>query len=353
MVTVPSEMSAAVLVADREIAVRRLEVPAPAPDQLLVRVAASGICGSDVATYRGLHPYKRPPVVLGHEFCGHVVAVGADVRDRAVGDLVTSAAFSWCGRCAQCRAGAVNLCRARRNLCHLGWHGSYADYVLLDRTMTFALPADLDHEVGAMVEPLSIAAHAVRMIDEPAGKSVVVLGSGTIGLSCLLVARTLGVGPTVCVDIGSAKGELATSAGAHTYVDARLAPPAEAVPRVLPRGADVTVVAAGYPGVFADACAITRPGGLVVVVSYFENRQDFDLNAFVSAELTVRFSALSTPADFGEVIARVADGSIDPTSLVTHRFPLAETAAALRVADAAAGLAGKVIIHSSDAEELR
>ncbi|WP_067475326.1 zinc-dependent alcohol dehydrogenase [Nocardia amamiensis] len=348
MLTVPTTMTAAVLVADREIAVRQLPVPSLTENQVLVRVAVSGVCGSDVATYRGLHPYKRPPIVLGHEFCGRVAALGGDVVDVALGDLVTSAAFSWCGGCPHCRRGAVNLCRARRNLCHLGWHGSFADYVVLDRTMIFRLPDDLDVEVGAMVEPLSIATHAMRMIDAPAGKSMVVLGSGNIGLCCLLVARMLGIGHTVCVDIGEPKHRLAVRAGADGFVDARRAPPARSVPG----GADVTVVAAGYPGVFADARAITKPGGLVVVVSYFETTQELDLNAMVAAELTVRFSALSTPADFHDVISWITGSVLDPTSLMTHRFPLARADAAMKLADHAAGVAGKVTIHSSDAEEV-
>ncbi|RDI55587.1 zinc-dependent alcohol dehydrogenase [Nocardia mexicana] len=352
MLSVPSAMTAAVLVADREIVVRQLPVPSPADDQVLVRVAVSGVCGSDVATYRGLHPYKRPPIVLGHELCGRVAAVGGAVTDIAVGERVTSAAFSWCGDCPHCRRGAVNLCRARRNLCHLGWHGSFADYVVLDRTMVFRLPGGLDAEAGALAEPLSIATHAIRMIDAPAGKSLVVLGSGSIGLCCVLVARTLGIGDTVCVDIGAPKRRLAVRAGADVFVDARTGPPAASVPGAPPGGADVTVVAAGYPGVLADARAVTKPGGLVVVVSYFDTAQEFDLNAMVSAELTVRFSALSTPADFHDVVSWLAGGVIDPTSLVTHRFPLTRAGEAMELADRAAGLAGKVTIHCAETEEI-
>lgn len=341
----PTAMNAAVLTDLRTIEHRRVPVPKPAEDELLVRVRASGICGSDLSSYRGVHPYKRPPVVLGHEFSGHVVATGAGVRDFAAGDQVCSAAFSSCGDCAPCRAGAANLCRNRRNLCHKGWEGSFAEYVLLRPDMTFRLPATLGREAGALVEPLSIGLHAMRLADPTRGDRVAVLGSGNIGLACTAAARRLGFGPVVCVDLGPAKEELARSAGASAYLDVARRPLGTAMAGLLPGGSDVTVVASGHPGAVADALAITRPGGQVVVVSYFDGPQHPDWNALVSAELTLRFSALSTARDFEEVIGWLARGELDPVPMITHRFPLREAAAAMDAMDRSGGTVGKVMLH--------
>ncbi|MEU1671170.1 alcohol dehydrogenase catalytic domain-containing protein [Streptomyces roseifaciens] len=338
-------MNAAVLTADRTMEHRQVPVPEPGPGELLVRVAVSGICGSDLSAYRGLHPYKKAPVVLGHEFCGKVVGTGPGVTRFAVGDLVCSSAYASCDACPPCRTGATHLCRHRTNLSHLGWEGSFADFVLLRENMTYRLPAGLGHEAGAMVEPLSIGLHAMRLADPSGGPVVTVLGTGTIGLACVVAARRLGFGPVHCADLGPAKGELARSVGAEGYVDVAQEELRSGAAALAPGGSDVTVIASGHPGVVADAAAVTRPGGQVIVVSYFGGPQDVDWNALVSAELTLRFSALSTSADFEEVIGWLGRGEIDPVPLVTHRFPLRDAATALRLMDRADGTVGKILLQ--------
>lgn len=333
----------------------RLDVPEPGPGELLVRVLASGICGSDLAAWRGTHPYKVAPVVLGHEFCGEVTRVGseldADDGEFTAGDLVCSAAFSPCDTCAECRRGSPHLCTDRRNLSHEGWQGSFAQYVLLRRNMTHRLPPDTDPVAGALVEPLSIGLHAVRLAGAGAGRTVAVLGSGTIGLSCLLAARRVGFGAAVCVDAGPAKARLAEAAGATGYVDARTGSPSPAevgeliVRQLGGERPEVVFVSAGYPGVLDQAVAAVRPGGTVVVVSYFEGPVLTDLNALVGREARVLFSSLSVPDDFRRVISWLADGTLDPLPLVTHHFPLDDIEEAMSVLDRPAAATGKVMLR--------
>ncbi|MEU4690076.1 alcohol dehydrogenase catalytic domain-containing protein [Actinoplanes sp. NPDC023714] len=344
-------MSAAVLTRAGRIELREVEIPVPGPGELLVRVAASGICGSDLATYRGTHPYKKAPITLGHELAGTVVATGPGVTGLAAGDSVCAAAFSPCDSCAACRRAEPHLCSDRSNLSHDGWQGSFADYVILRQNMTFRLPPGLAAEKGALAEPLSIGLHAVRLAGTPAHPGVAVLGSGSIGMSCLIAARAAGLGPVVCVDRGEPKGRIATRLGAAGYVDAGREDPVSAIAGRLGHAPFVTFVASGHPGVLRDACAVTRPGGTVVVVSYFERPQEIDLNPFVSRELTVRFSALSTPRDFADVIGWLADGTVDPAPLITHRFTLAEADAAMRALDGNGGQVGKVMLRTTTGEQ--
>lgn len=335
-------MRAALLTAPRVLdAEAEIPVPVIGPGELLVRVLASGICGSDLAAYRGTHPYKKAPVVLGHELCGVVERIGPDPGRAAktpfaVGDLVCSAAFSPCERCPPCRRGTAHLCGDRLNLSHRDWHGSFAEYVRLRPNMAHRLPAGTDPVVGALVEPLSIGLHAIRLAGHGAGRAVAVLGSGAIGLSCLTAARRRGFGTVVCVDAGPAKAGLAEALGADGYVDARTGSPSPDRVAALVAGRtasgppDLVVVAAGYPGVLDQAVATVRPGGTVVVVSYFEAPVAVDLNAFVGREARVLFSSLSGPDDFREVISWLADKTVDPLPLVTHQFPLHRAEEAMR-----------------------
>ncbi len=345
-------MNAAVLTDRRSIVHRSTDAPEAGPGRLLVRVSATGICGSDLAAYRGAHPYKTAPAVLGHEFSGVVESVGAGVTGFAPGDLVCSAAFSHCGACSACGRGAPHLCTAKLNLSHLGWTGSFAELISLRPNMTHRLPSGLHPVAGALVEPLSIGLHAVRLAGPGTGRTALVLGSGTIGLSCLLAARQLRYDTVVCVDVGPEKGELVRGLGADGYADARDGAPVRDALEALGGPADVVVIAAGYPDVADQALHAVRPGGDIVVVSYFEDRPRVDLNTLVGREVTVRGSALSTPRDFADVIGLLAAGTLDVLPMVTHHFPLADADAALRLMDRPDVSTGKIMLHvTSDPDE--
>ncbi|MDL9947219.1 alcohol dehydrogenase catalytic domain-containing protein [Gordonia sp. ABSL11-1] len=335
-------MNAAVLTETGHIQHRRIPRPQPRSDELLVRVEASGICGSDLAAFRGTHPYKSAPAVLGHEFSGTIIDSGTAVTRFSHGDLVCSAAFAHCGRCGDCADGATNLCRNKLNLSHLDWTGSFAEYVMLRESMTYRLPEGLDPAAGALVEPLSIGRHAIALAQNRG--SVAILGSGTIGLACSIAARQHDLGPVACVDLGSDKGSLATAAGAHHYIDASRSDPVAAVTAALAGAADVVVIASGYRGVFEHAAHIVRPGGEVIVVSYFAGATPVEVNAFVGKEATIRCSALSTAADFRAVIGWLEQG-MDPTALITHRFALDEADRAFSLMHDDATQTGKIMLH--------
>jgi 2-desacetyl-2-hydroxyethyl bacteriochlorophyllide A dehydrogenase len=334
------------LVAPRTLRVQEVPVPTPVGADLLVRVVATGICGSDLAAYRGTHPYKKAPAVLGHELVGVVTALGPEASGAEPGDLVSSAAFCPCGVCPSCRRGEVNLCPDRRSMSTPGWDGSFAEFVVLQPATTFVLPGAVSPRQGVLVEPLAIGRRAMRLA-EGRGGTVVVLGAGTIGLSCLLSARRLGFARVVTTDVGPAKAARARAAGADDHLDA-----AEQDVAVALRGtADVTVVASGHPSVMAEALAVTRPGGLLVVVSYFDGPRSVDLNGMVSAGLTVAFSALATPEDFTDVIRWLAAGDLDPAPLVSHRFPLEDAQEAMALLDSGDPAAGKVVLDVSTTQD--
>ncbi|MDR7301238.1 zinc-dependent alcohol dehydrogenase [Haloactinomyces albus] len=344
-------MNAAVLTELRSIEYRETAAPEPGTNELLVKVSSTGICGSDLAAYRGTHPYKTAPAVLGHEFSGVVEAVGDEVTGFVIGDQVCSAAFSHCGTCPECLRDAGHLCGRKLNLGHLEWTGSFAERIVLRPNMTHQLPPELHPVAGALVEPLSIGLHAMRLMAEDVSK-VLVLGSGTIGLSCLIAAKQLRHSYVACVDVGTEKGEPARKLGADAYVDALLGNPVDRAWKALDGPADVVVIAAGYHGVTDQALHAVRAGGEIIVVSYFDGRHPVELNTLVSSEVTVHGSALSTGRDFTEVISWLAAGAVDPLPLVTHHYRLTEAETALRLMDQAEVPTGKIMLHvSTDPDE--
>ncbi|WP_186356506.1 alcohol dehydrogenase catalytic domain-containing protein [Streptomonospora sp. PA3] len=323
-----------------------IAVPAPEGGQLLVRVAATGICGSDLAAFNGSHPYKRPPMVPGHEMCGTVVQVGTEVSGFAVGDLVCSAAYSHCGKCGYCLEGTVNRCTGRRNIGDRGWPGTFGEYAVLEQNMAFVLPPGTAPAVGALVEPLATAVHAVSLLPTRRPRSLLVVGSGTIGLGCVLAARGRGIEEIACVDRGPGKAALATGLGADYYIDAESEPLAAAVDARLGGPADAAIVAAGYERAVADAVGSTARGGTAVVVSYFAGPAVLDANDLVAREISLAGSALATPADFEAVIAGIAAGSLDPAPIVTHILPLSEAQRGMELL-ASDRTTGKVMLDAS------
>ncbi|RVK90519.1 iditol 2-dehydrogenase, partial [Sinorhizobium meliloti] len=199
------------------ISVRNVGIPEPGPDDLLVKVEACGICGTDRHLLHGEFP-STPPVTLGHEFCGIVVEAGSAVRDIAPGARITGDPNISCGRCPQCQAGRVNLCR---NLRAIGIHrdGGFAEYVLVPRKQAFEIPLTLDPVHGAFCEPLACCLHGVDLSGIKAGSTVAILGGGVIGLLTVQLARLAGATTVILSTRQATKRRLAEEVGATATVD--------------------------------------------------------------------------------------------------------------------------------------
>ena len=246
---------------------RQVEDPVPGPDDLLVRIEASGICDTDRHLLHGDFPSK-PPVTLGHEFCGIVEAMGSGVQGFRTGMRVTGDPNIVCGRCEQCHAGRINLCR---NLTAIGIHrdGGLADYVLVPQKQAHELPLSLEAAHGAFCEPLACCLHGIDIAGIEAGSSVVVLGGGVIGLLTVQLARLAGARRVVLSTRQASRRRLAEAVGATASVDptagdivARVTGPGG----LLPGGADVVIECAGVGETVEQAFQLARPGGTVVIL---------------------------------------------------------------------------------------
>lgn len=311
-----------------ELELTEMPVPEPGPDEVLVRVAACGICGSDVHGLDGSSGRRIPPVVMGHEAAGVVAATGSQVRGLREGDRITFDSTVWCGTCFYCRRGEVNLCDNRQVLgvsCgDYRRHGAFAEYVVVPERIVAPLPDSLSFEEAAMIEPASVAVHAVNLTPVRLGDTAVVVGTGMIGLLVVQALRLAGCGRIVAVDVDAARLELARRFGADELVNAREADPVAAVADLTSgRGADVAVEAVGATEPVATAIASLRKGGALTLVGNVTPKIELALQAVVTRQLRLTGSCASC-GEYPAVIELVARGAIRVRELISATAPLAE-----------------------------
>jgi L-iditol 2-dehydrogenase len=295
--------------------------PAVGPGDVLVRVLAAGICGSDVHGYAGATGRRQVGVVMGHEAAGEVIATGPDVRAASIGDRVVLRSILACGRCDRCAAGAVNLCRHRRGL---GMHldGAYAERVVIPEPLVETLPDGVTWDEAALVEPLAVALHAVGLTPFGRGDRVAVIGAGPIGLLALLAARAREARDIVVTDRDPHRLELARSLGAEIVVDVGQ-PGGDAALAELAGTADAVLEAVGISPTVAQSIRLARPGGHVTWIGNSAPEVELPIQGLVTAELTVR-GAYGFIEEFGEAIDAIATGRIDVRPLVELVAPLAD-----------------------------
>jgi L-iditol 2-dehydrogenase len=301
--------------------VAELPMPAPGPGEILVRVDAAGICGTDRHLYNGEFPCA-PPVTLGHEFAGEVVAAGTGVGLPS-GSRVTCDPNTWCGSCAACLRGRVNLCA---NNVATGIHrdGGFAEYVVFPAHKAIVLPPGLDPRHGAFCEPLACTLHGLDIGAPRPGERVLVLGGGVIGLLALQLACRAGA-ETMLLTRHPGKRQLARSLGAT----ATAATPAEAL-EIWPEGADLTLECAGVAETVLEAGGLTRSGGRIVVLGVLPRGERVPIEPFdlLFREIQLRFSFLNpfTQARAADLIAR---GQVAVEPLISRAVSLADAAEAI------------------------
>ncbi len=314
--------------------VKKLEVvdlpePSYGPEDLLVSVRACGICGSDVHGFDGSSGRRIPPLVMGHEAAGVVTAVGSEVSRFQVGDRVTFDSTVSCGRCHFCRAGSINLCENRQVLgvsCNeFRRQGAFAQRVTVPQNIAYKIPDNLRFEHAAMIEAVSIAVHATNRTPHSLGGSVVVVGSGMIGLLCIQTLRLAGFAKVIAVDLEDEKLALAKELGATHTINARSDDP---VSRVLDwtngRGADAAMEVVGANKPVQTCFQVVRRGGSVTLVGNLTPTVDLPLQTIVTRELSV-FGSCASNGEIPQCIELLSSGAIRVEPLITAVATLEET----------------------------
>jgi L-iditol 2-dehydrogenase len=317
-------MKALLLSEYRHLEVTDVAVPEASAGEVLVRVAACGICGSDVHGYDGSSGRRIPPVVMGHEAAGIIAAVGEGVAGFGVGDRVTFDSTVYCGVCEFCRRGEVNLCEDRQVLgVSCGEYrraGAFAEYVAVPARILYRLPEALPFEEAAMLEAVSVGLHGVRLAELKGGETALVIGAGMIGLLTLQAAKVAGCSRVIVADIDATRLKLASEMGADAVLQGSNVT-AEVLRLTSGRGVDVALEAVGRDETVGMAIDCVRKGGTVVLVGNIAREVTLPLQKVVTRQIRLQGSCASA-GEYPAAMELVSAGRIKVRPLISAVAPL-------------------------------
>ena len=324
-------MKALVLAAHNRFEIQEQAVPEIGPEDVLLKVAACGICGSDVHGMDGSGGRRQPPIVMGHEAAGVIARLGGNVTGWAKGDRVTFDSVISCGKCWFCRRGQGNLCDRRRVpgvACdEFRCQGAFAEYMAVPQHVLYRLPNAVSFRHAAMIEPLVIAVHSVNRGRVGLGDTAIVVGTGVIGLLLVQALRAAGCGQIIAVDLDQKKLDLACTLGANKGLCSNQCDvPAEVMRRTSGRGADVAFEVVGIAPTVQMATECLRKGGQLTLVGLSASKVEFPIQAAVTRELTIRGSYCSC-GEYPACLDMMARGMIGLDPLISAVAPLNDGAA--------------------------
>jgi L-iditol 2-dehydrogenase len=319
----------ALLLSDyKQLDIVEMEKPQPAPDELLIRVKACGICGSDVHGYDGSTGRRRPPIVMGHEAAGIVEEVGSQVSGFEIGDRVTFDSTVFCGRCFFCLKGQFNLCNDREvigvSTPEFRRMGAFAEYVTVPARIVYVLPESMPFAHAVLIEAVSVAVHAVYLTQITLDDRVIVVGAGMIGLLVLQAALLAGAGEVFVVDLDESRMALARSLGASRTFDSRSdGAIAEMQALTGGRGADAVLECVGTSTTVKFAIDSVRKGGCVTLVGNISPTVEIPLQSVVTRQIRLQGSCASS-GEYPASISLMSRGAIKVKPLLSALAPLEE-----------------------------
>jgi L-iditol 2-dehydrogenase len=337
-------MIQAIMVKPGQIEFNDVPVPEVMPDQIKIKIKRIGVCGSDIHVNHGKHPYTSYPVVQGHEVSAEVVEIGSDVTNVKVGDKVTIQPQVVCGKCYPCTHGMYNDCE---ELKVMGFQttGMASEYFVVDAKKALALPVDMSWEHGAMIEPLSVAVHAVRRAGNVKGKKVLVLGGGPIGNLVAQTAKAMGAEAVLISELSQYRLKAAQKCGLNT-VDASKEDLLEAIIANFGEDrADYTFECIGINPTMKQAIECARKGSTIMVVGVFGDLGTINMGFVQDHELSLIGSAMYREEDYIKAIELVGSGLIEFDALITHRVKFKDYTEAYKLIDEQKDKAMKVIIE--------
>ncbi|HSB04637.1 MAG TPA: alcohol dehydrogenase catalytic domain-containing protein [Thermodesulfobacteriota bacterium] len=321
----------AFVTAPKKVEFREKSLPKLFPKDVLIKVKATAICGSDLHIFRGKHPAAPLPVAIGHELSGEVLRIGKRVSKVKEGDRIVVEPVIICGECYFCRRGEYHLC-LNISFQYRKGQGGFAPYFVAEENWVHPLPENISFEEGSMVEPLSVAIHAVKKGNLRFGQSIAIFGAGAIGLLVLVLSRLSGAGEVFVVDVQGHRLRKAKELGAfETYDNSKEG----AVERIFEEtsrlGVDRSFEAVGLEGTLLQSLKVLRKGGVAILVGIFENPEvRIPANIFVQREISLMGSQ-GYCWDFQTALKMLERGQVKLKGFITHVLPLSSLQEALEL----------------------
>src|ERR1700761_6849327 len=321
-------MKALLLSEYKHLAIAELPAPSPGAGEVLIRVAACGICGSDVHGYDGSSGRRIPPIVMGHEAAGVIAAVGEGVTGYRAGDRVTFDSTVYCGECPFCQRGEINLCDDRQvvgvSCGDYSRAGAFAEYVAVPERILYKLPDNLGFTEAAMLEAVSVALHAITVSKLHGGETALVIGAGMIGLLTLQAAHVAGCSQVFVADIAPTRLASASELGANETILASGEKLTQEILRLTEgRGVDVVLEAVGRNETIAAAIDCVRKGGTITLIGNITPQVNLPLQKVVSRQIRLQGSCASR-GEYPQAMELMAAGKIRVGALITAVAPLGD-----------------------------
>ena len=338
-------MLQAVMTEPGKIEFRDVAKPKLKDNQVIVQIKRIGICGSDIHVFHGLHPYTSYPVVQGHEVSGIISEVDSHVEGLSVGDKVTFTPQVTCGKCYSCLHGMYHICESLKVM---GFQtgGAAQEFFPVDARKILMFPDNISLDQGAMVEPVSVAVHALSRGGDVRGKNVLILGAGTIGNLVGQVARASGADAVMVTDINDYKLDKAKECDLDLVVNPNNQDLDQAIIRNPgPDRADLILECVGAQETITQAVEQARKGTTVVVVGVFGTKPEVDLGLVQDHELSLVGTLMYQRRDYERAIELIASGSLCLDRMITHRFPFKEYLKAYNTIEGSGGNYMKVMME--------
>lgn len=331
-------MKAVQILGPQKIEVVELPKPIPGEKDILIRVKAVGLCGTDLELLRGEMPYIQQgfttyPIIPGHEWSGIIEETGDEVKEFIPGDRVTGDVSIGCGECDYCKKGRFNLCANRYEVgSYRNKDGAYAEYILMPAKHVYKLPENVTLEEAALCEPAATAAYSVVKSGVGFGDTVLTIGDGPIGQLSMQCAKAVGAGKVILVGSWPEKMQIALNTGADQVISYRNE---DVVKKVLDitngKGVDVVIENSGNPEAIEQSIKSVKMGGKIVLVSiYGKGKVPVDIDSVIINDVDI-YGVLASPNTFAGTLALMGAGKINVKPLITHQFPLEEIKKAIQL----------------------
>ena len=315
-------MKAVVWYGGKNIRIEEIPKPEIKDNELLVKVRAVGICGSELHAYEGKSERRKPPLIMGHEFAGEVGEVGERVKSVYEGDRIVVEPIIRCGTCEQCTSGRSNIC-INMQLIGLHTNGAFAEFVPVPAIKCYKIPDNVSFEEASMVEPFSVGIHAVNLSFIKIGDRIAVVGDGVIGLTTLQAAKLAGASKLFVIGHHNYRLNLARKLGADEIINSKREDPIDKIMKLSNvKGVDKVLEAVGSRESVQQSMGIVKKGGICTLVGMLSKAMELEMLDIVAKEMEIKGSYGYTPRDFKTALDLIITGRLNARSLITHVLAL-------------------------------